>query len=265
MTSYITLLSDFGLRDASVAVVKSVVSAANPQATIVDISHEVEPYYLPQAVYMLKCAYRRFPVHTCHVILMDVFSEKQPQLLLAKHDGHYFLSADNGLLSIAFGDEYEQVWECHTLAPKGTFYEWLMQCADIAAKLAQRSPESIGWPQATLRNNARQWQPAITQTSAECQVIHIDRYDNVVVNITKDQFEAARNGRLFRIEMKHGERLTSISDRYTDVREGELLCRFNSSGYLEICMNRASAAALLGLRLFRDKDRGYNTVKIFFE
>ncbi len=95
----------------------------------------------------------------------------------------------------------------------------------------------------------------------ECEVIHIDRYENVVLNITKQQFEHMGNGRQFRLQFMRVEEINEISANYTDAREGFKLCRFNSNNYLEICINRGRAASLFGLRLGSRN----NDIKIFFE
>ena len=101
----ITLMSDFGLQDASVASAKGILMQYAPAIPIVDISHLIEPYHLQQAAYILASAYRNFPEGTCHVLLFDVFAEKDPRLLLCEKDGHYFLAPDNGILALAFSAE----------------------------------------------------------------------------------------------------------------------------------------------------------------
>ena len=85
---FITLLSDFGLQDASVASVKGVLAQHLPEARIIDISHELEPFYLQQAAYLLLSSYKSFPQHTCHILLFDVFYDATPKLVICEKDGH---------------------------------------------------------------------------------------------------------------------------------------------------------------------------------
>ena len=99
----------------------------------------------------------------------------------------------------------------------------------------------------------------------ECHVVHIDRFENVVTNMTRDLFEKIGAGRPFRIQFMRDEEIHYISNHYNDQREGEKLCRFNSTGYLEIAINRGKAASLFGLRLHQKQHLIYNTIKIFFE
>src|SRR2546423_1818667 len=99
----ITLLSDFGLQDASVAIARGILMQHCPGHPIIDISHEVKPFYTAQAAYLISSACKNFPAATCHVLLFDLFSDAMPRLALYESDGHYFLTPDNGLLPLALG------------------------------------------------------------------------------------------------------------------------------------------------------------------
>ncbi len=263
--SCITLLSDFGLQDASVASAKGILMQHAPDASFVDITHLVEPFHLQQAAYLTRAAYRNFPIGTCHILLFDIFSEKSPRLVLAEHDGHYFLAPDNGLLSLAFGEEVINVWMCYELTATGVFRDWLSETGRVAAQLQTAAPIGLGFTQCMLKNAPHHWLPKITEHEIECHVIHIDRYENVVINLRRDDFEQHLNGRSFRIEFMRNEELTQLSTHFYNVSEGMKLCRFNATGYLEIAINRGRAASLFGFRLFREKHLIYNSIKIYFQ
>jgi S-adenosylmethionine hydrolase len=259
----ITLLSDFGLQDASVASAKAAFMQQVPGAEIVDISHLVEPYHLLQAAYLLTSAYRNFPENTIHVLLFDVFSEKTPRLVLAQKAGQYFLAPDNGVLSLAFDNTIDHVWKCFELSQPLGFKDWLIKTATIVQKLQSGIPTDL--QPFELKNAPHYCRPKVQPNSAECQVIHIDRFENVVINLTKEQFDTIGKGRPFRIEFMRDEAITQLSTHYQNVRSGDVLCRFNAAGYLEIAINHGKAASLLGLRLHREQDSIYNTIKIHFE
>lgn len=261
---FITLLSDFGLQDASVASAKGILLQQVPQTTIVDITHLVEPFHLQQAAYLLAASYKNFPPGTCHILLFDVFSEHTPSLILCEKDGHYFLAPDNGILSLAFGTVPANVWKCFELQPAGVFKDWLTETGKIAAALQTRQPQTLGLPPYELKHAPQHLRPKIDGNTVECHVIHIDRFENVVINITREQFEKIGRNRPFRIQFIR-EEVSSISTHYNNVREGEKLCRFNQTGYLEIAINRGKAATLFGLKLNREQHLIYSTIKIFFE
>ncbi len=122
-----------------------------------------------------------------------------------------------------------------------------------------------------MRNNL---QPLTGEDYIEGQIIHIDNFENVVVNITREQFHAQRNGRRFAIFFRRDEMITQISETYADVAEGQKLALFNAAGYLEIAVNKGNAAGLFGLQGFRrdQLQQGayqqlsfYQTVRILFE
>jgi S-adenosylmethionine hydrolase len=260
----ITLLSDFGLQDASVASAKGMLMQQVPGNTIIDISHLVEPFHLQQAAYLLLAAYRHFPKGTCHVLLLDIFSEKSPRLVLCEKNGHYFLAPDNGVLSLAFGTRIEQVWQCFELVTPGIFGDWLNETGKIIGQLQTQTPQALGLTPCTLKNAPNSWQPKIDEHIIECHVIHIDRYENVVVNVTKEQFETHRQDRPFRIEFMRDEEISQLSTHVYNVHDGMKLCRFNATGFLEIAINRGGAASLFGFKLSREKHLIYNSIKIYF-
>jgi S-adenosylmethionine hydrolase len=109
----------------------------------------------------------------------------------------------------------------------------------------------------------------------EGQIIFIDNFENVIVNITQEQFEEHRKGRRFKIVFKRDEVIERISGSYADVPQGEKLVLFNSAGYMEIAINKGNAAGLFGLRGYNENNQEmssmmqnrlfYQTVKVFFE
>ena len=115
----------------------------------------------------------------------------------------------------------------------------------------------------------RHLRPTLENNSIEGQIIFIDSFENVIVNITHEQFEEQRKGRSFRIVFKRDEVIDRISECYADVAEGEKLALFNSAGYLEIAINKGNAAGLFGLKGFSEKLRqgqlSYQTIRVYFE
>ena len=114
------------------------------------------------------------------------------------------------------------------------------------------------------------------ENSIEGQIIFIDNFENVIVNITQEEFEQHRKGRNFRIVFKRDEVIDRISSSYADVPEGEKLALFNSAGYLEIAINKGNAAGLFGLKNFSERptkqvsailqnELFYRTVRVYFE
>ena len=98
----ITFTSDYGLVDHRVPAVKGKILSLNENARIIDISHEIQAYNLLQTAYIVRNAYPFFPEGTVHIISVDSFYTKERKCILYKADGHYFIAADNGVLSLIY-------------------------------------------------------------------------------------------------------------------------------------------------------------------
>lgn len=261
----ITLLSDFGLLDATLANVKGTLMQFLPNTTIVDISHQVEPFHRHQAAYLLASCYKSFSPSTCHIVLFDLFYQSNADVLLGEVDGQYIITPDNGLLSLAFGPKLHKVWHCGKVNSAKGLKGWLHHVGALLQQLLENTPETLALEETTLKQAPSNWSPLIKEESIECHIIHIDRFENVIINITKAEFEAARKKRKFTISFMNNMEINSISVHYSDVKEGDKLCRFNATGFLEIAINRGKAASLLGFQLRQEKHLIYNTINIKFE
>lgn len=244
--SYITLFSDFGLQDASVAIAKGILMQHVPLNSIIDINHEVQPFNTSQAAYLFGSAYSNFPKETCHLLLFDIFSAKNPKLILSEYDGHYFLAPDNDLLTLSIKDNPRQAWLCMDMQHTHSFHNWLHKAGEVIAQLQGSSAETIGLP---LYEPTTKLKPVAPNAEGNYEVVHIDQFGNVTINFTRADYERIGAGRNFSLRFTQMEEIKEIKENYNDVREGYKLCRFNSNGYLEICLNHGKAASLLGLKL----------------
>jgi S-adenosylmethionine hydrolase len=92
-------------------------------------------------------------------------------------------------------------------------------------------------------------QPVINADQIRASVIHIDHYENVVINVHQTLFEQVGQHRSFQLFFKRRHPICTLSENYTDVAVGDPLCRFNSTGYLELAVCMGKAASLLGLEI----------------
>jgi S-adenosylmethionine hydrolase len=266
----ITLTSDIGSPDYLVAAIKAQLMQANPDFQILDISHNIPPFNQHQAAYVCRSAFKHFPDFTYHMVLVNLFEKKPEQLLLAFHQNHYLLCADNGLLTMILEEPPELVIgiPLDKNAEKNSLYFAAVMGKTIQQLVNGESIKSIGNADPSFIEK-RHLRPTLDNNSIEGQIIFIDSFENVIVNITRRQFEEQRQGRGFRIVFKREEVIDRISETYADVPDGEKLALFNSAGYLEIAINKGNAAGLFGLKGFSEKLRGgqlsYQTVKIYFD
>lgn len=266
----LTLTSDIGSPDYLVGAIKAQLLQLNPDFQLVDISHNIPPFNFPQAAYVCRSAIKHFPDFSYHLILVNLFDKKPEQLLLAFHNNQYIFCADNGLLTMILEDTPEVVigLPLDATAARNTTYLTQVMGEAVNKLVNGVSIQQIGLPDVKYREK-RHLRPMLDNNIIEGQIIFIDSFENVIVNINREQFEEQRKGRGFRIVFKRDEVIDRISDTYADVPEGEKLALFNSAGYLEIAINKGNAAGLFGLKGFSDKSLqsqlSYQTVKVYFD
>lgn len=272
----ITLTTDIGQQDYLVAAVKGQLYSINQSLTIVDVSHQLSSFNYPQAAYFCDSAFRYFPPDTFHVILVNMFDDKPKEMLLACHNEQYIACANNGLLTMIVDGTPNEVVALplpHGILPT------TLTCSLVVVKAIQKILQGsklyeVGEPVTKLVEKLR-LKYVTSPTTMEGQILYIDNFENVIVNITKEDFDRERNGRDFKIVFKRDEVIDTISESYADVPQGEKVAFFNSAGYLEIAINKGNAAGLFGLQGFSDAMQKqsiglqnkwfYQTVKIFFE
>ncbi|HTQ28221.1 MAG TPA: SAM hydroxide adenosyltransferase, partial [Puia sp.] len=151
---------------------------------------------------------------------------------------------------------------------KSTLYCARIMGEAIRDLLKGRPLEDIGTPDISYLGK-NPLKPMLGDQWMEGQIIFIDNFENVIVNITHEAFEEQRRGRSFRIVFKRDEVIDHLSETYADVQEGEKLALFNAAGYLEIAINKGNAAGLFGLQGFTERSQQsrlfYQTVRVYFE
>ncbi len=268
----ITLTSDIGANDYLAGAIKGQLFQINPAFTLVDITHNLRPFNYVQSAYVCRNALKQFPPFSFHVLMVNLFDTRPVKLLLAFHQEQYYLCADNGLLTMILEEKPEMV--IGLPVPENTGVNTL-DCAAIMGRAIQALQEGksllqIGTPDVSMLEK-NPLKPMVGDNWIEGQIIFIDNFENIVVNITREQFEEQRKGRSFRIVFKRDEIIDRISSTYADVQEGEKLALFNSAGYLEIAINKGNAAGLFGLQGFSEQSQQiqsrlfYQTARVLFE
>ncbi len=272
----ITLTSDIGRQDFLTGAVKGQLLQINSEFTIVDVSHELSPFNYPQAAYVCRNAIKNFPPFTFHIILVDLFDQRPEHMLLIQHNNQYIGCADNGLITMILEETPEKMV---ALPLKPSEQKNTLYCASVFGMAYQsildgKKIEEVGDDNVSIevKNPLR---PLLGSKYIEGQIIFIDHFENVIINITKEEFEEQRRGRSFKIVFKRDEVIDKISETYADVPESEKLALFNSAGYLEIAINKGNAAGLFGLQGYTESLNTqsqylqnrllYQTIKIYFE
>ncbi len=255
----ITLTSDWGLSDYYVPAVKGAIFSALPNVNVVDITHNIEPFDVRSAAFVVKNCYKNFPQGTIHILAIDTEESVENPHAVVKANGHYFVGTDNSIFSLIIGqDPYEAVTievmqdtDYFTFSTKDRFVKVAVMLYNGA------SLEDIGKPYAIKEKI--EIRPTYDNNSIHGLVNYIDSYENLVTNISRTLFEKIRNGRNFTIKLSSRiYRINDIKTGYQEVPVPDVLALFGTHGFLEIAMNHGKAASLLGME--RD-----SSVDIYFE
>jgi len=269
----VTLTTDIGQRDFLVGDIKGQFLQLDPTVNLCDITHYLPQTNYPQASYICTNAFKHYPAGTFHVIIANLFDTPLKYLLMAKYRQQYIICADNGLLTMITGEKPAEM----VSVSLGNAHNLLQITSAVAvavntvSKTGQLS--SAGQPISTI-DEKYPLRPTLGPDWIEGQILFIDQFENVVINITEAEFNEQRKGRGFKIVFKRNEVIETISANYASVPETEKLAWFNSAGYLEIALRNGNMAGLFGLQGFNeqlqkaptvDTSWFYQTVRVFFE
>jgi S-adenosylmethionine hydrolase len=264
----ITLTTDFGEKDHFAGAIKGAIYSEMPDVKIVDISHSVSPFSIPEAAYIIQNAYSSFPRGTIHVIGIDSEINPENKHIAVKLDGHFFVCANNGIMSMICAEIVpEKIVEINIHDKIVSNFPVLDVFVKVATHLARGGTlEIIGKVIDTIKP-IKNIHPFVNEEKTQIigSIIYIDNYGNVVTNIKKSFFEEVQKGRAFEISARN-YKFKSIYKKYSDIvnfdipeekrnDEGRGVVVFNSSNYLEIALYKSntdtvgSASTLMGLKL----------------
>jgi S-adenosyl-L-methionine hydrolase (adenosine-forming) len=245
--SLVTITSDLGTRDHYLAALKGAIYCSGVSVPIVDITHDIKPFDLKEAAFIVRNAYGHFPKGTIHIVHINAANGKN-RLLLAVAGGHYFITFDNGFLSLAFDKVPHETYQVNDeLLENNPLLSQDAIGKVVNLLLKEYKPTDFAHLTTETRN-LMLMQPITTSSSIRGTVVHIDNFSNAVVNITRTMFEQFAGEKRFTIMANAGSS-KMISKDYSDVDEGDMVCLFNAAGYLEIAINKGKAENLLGLKI----------------
>ncbi len=262
----ITLTTDFGLKDNSVGVTKGAIYSELIDAKIVDISHNVTPFDIAEAAYIIKNSYHCFPKGSIHIIGIDSEYHIENKHIAVQLDDHYFICANNGILSMLCNEIVpSKIIEINIHDKKHSSFATLDIFVKVACHIARGGNlDLLGSPLKTIKHLTN-ITPTITKDKIFGSVIYIDNYGNVVTNITKAIFNANQKGRAFEINARNTI-FKKINSRYSDIinfntenhlrnNDGKGFAIFNSANCLEICIYKSNpksyggASSLMSLNM----------------
>jgi S-adenosyl-L-methionine hydrolase (adenosine-forming) len=251
-SSIITLTTDYGTNDHLVGTVKGVILKINPEATIVDITHNVAPFDLLDGALAIGSAYSYFPPRTIHVVVVDpgVGTERRP--LLVSGENQYFIAPDNGVLSLVYERE-ENIIVRHAnashyfLQPLSKTFHGRDIFAPVAAWLSKGAQTASMGEEISDYKRFAMPRPKAADGATKGVVLRVDTFGNLVTNFRGEDLPASalQDGVVkFQIGTTAVSRLV---DTFAQGNDGEPVAYVGSSGYIEFAINKANASRTLAL------------------
>jgi S-adenosylmethionine hydrolase len=247
----ICLFTDYGWEDPYVAQVKGVILTLNDNARLLDLTHSVTPFNVNEGSYLLDQCAEEFPPGTIFVAVVDpqVGTDRAP-VLVQTGKGKFFIGPDNGLFSQVVAHEgLARAWsldkpEVYRSGDVSRTFHGRDIFGPIAAHLsAGIDPDKLGTPLKTLTTLPDK-EPTFSGGLIFAEVLHIDRFGNIILNLKSDSDLAAKlkEGNLVKINIGRDSHSAPLVKTYGDVGKGRLVLLYGGSGLLEIGMNQGSAA-----------------------
>ena len=245
----ITLTTDWNNEDFYIGAVKGSIYSECNDVNIVDITHQIRPFNIFQAAFILKNCYRFYPQGSIHIIGVKTESIPDQPFIVAKCNGQFFIGTDNGIFSLLFKDEEKpEFYILNNQIPSS--FPALDVFTKVACKISQNEPiESLG--NKTDKINRRvPLRATIEDNVISGSIVYIDSFQNAITNVSKDLFERVIKGKPFKIYVQSNHYMISkINQSYHETSAGEILALFNSLNLLEIAINGGNAAELLNLTI----------------
>jgi S-adenosylmethionine hydrolase len=273
----VTLSTDIGQTDYVVGAIKGQLVKAVPSVSVIDITHQLVAGNYLHAAYVCTNAFKFYPGGTFHFIIINLFEKPPHHLLLARFNEQFVACPDNGILTMITGKKPDDIISINIIQ-KGL--AGVLNFSETFADTLFAIENGADWKKSgTIITDIEEKYPfrsTIGPDWIDSQIIFIDQFENVVINLTKNEFEEHRNGRRFRIVLpsRTDDGIVRISESYASVEQGERLAWFNSAGYLELAVNKGNLAGLFGLKRYSggtslnqlpSNKLMYERVKIFFE
>ena len=249
----ITLLTDFGHEGGFAAALKGVILSINPDVQCVDITHQIGPQNVFEGAFTLFVNYRFFPKGTIHVAVVDPGVGSHRKILCVRTPSGIFIGPDNGIFTPILDREkkaevYEMINPRLFLPVISNTFHGRDKMAPAAAHLSKKFPIKKVGPRLKNWKKINFDRPRIQKNGIQGRVISIDRFGNLITNITGHDLDCLGAQKNLSVCIKDRS-ISKIARFFSEVPKGHLLAIVGSSNFVEIARNLGSAAEMLGAKM----------------
>lgn len=255
---FITLTTDYGLKDSFNGIMKGVILGINPNAKIIDITHNIERHNIYEASQIIGMSYKYFPPATIHIAVVDpgVGGERRPILVITEN--HYFIGPDNGIFTPIYEKEFNNFFKVihltasHYFLPviSGDTFHGRDIFAPVAAWMSKGLDSSKFGEQIHDYLRIPLSKPVLSdEKTIVGEVVSFDHFGNAVTNITIEILS-----QLAPVDTKHKFKVMyrdlhlSFVNCYAVVKDQALSATINGFGHLELFVNQNNAAQIFSIR-----------------
>ncbi|MFX0023420.1 MAG: S-adenosyl-l-methionine hydroxide adenosyltransferase family protein [Candidatus Hermodarchaeota archaeon] len=260
----ICLLTDFGLKGQHyVASMKGVILKIDPKITIIDITHNITPFSIIEAFYVLKTTYKHFPEGSIFIIVVDPGVGSSREILALKiKSKHYFIGPNNGIFSGIFATEIEECVEIQNddffNKPISNTFHGRDIMAPVAAHLISGIPLNKFGPQFSLnllKEIPVSYNIDFEDRVIQCVIQYIDSFGNITTNVPivnnkiQNSEITLNEGKEIIVNTSKKKYKGNFTLNFSSVPVGSILFLIGSTGFLEISINQGNASKEMGFKI----------------
>ncbi len=250
----VVLLTDFGLKDLFVGVLKGVIANISPRTNTIDLTHDIEPQNIHQAAYILATSYKYFPKGTVFCVVVDPGVGSSRKAICIETEDYFFIGPDNGVLFEAANDNtIKKIVQLTNTAffldsVSNTFHgrdifspvsAYISKGLDNIEKLGQVEKKCVEYKFPKRVNKGK---------SISLSIIYIDRFGNSVLNITGNEFKQLVGNNNFLLKV-NGELVENVCDNYSQGKDNHPFLIAASASYMEISLKNENVAKQIGIKV----------------
>jgi len=244
--SVITLTTEWRSDDIYAGIIKGKICSLSPTTVVIDNASSIPAFNIPYASFVVRNTFHYYPEGSVHIICVRSEASNETRLLAVKAKGHYFIGTDNGIFNLILNSVPDEAVALDKKEGKG---ELEIFAETAVAIISGKSLGEVGLQASDIVEKVP-LRATIDKEMILGSVIFIDSYGNAITNITRDIFSRVFGGKEYRIRIQNNRNYIShISEKYSDVPEGELLAIFNHLNLLEMAINGADISELFNIEI----------------